>query len=590
MGYFTGLVGLPVSLFLYWLVLRPKKDAPFPKGGLLFLLIAGAASVAISTVLTLPISAVMALLRTGAITDPVGWLQTIQADPGSFKETLENSTASDAVELAWHVANMFFGAGLLEEGLKFLTGRIATKREGMIRTWMDSVVSFAVVGLTFELLENIVFGAESDIQTAIIRALVPAHFIFGVIMGYFFGKYLVTKDKKYAWLSLLIPVAYHTITNVTVSLPSTSVPTLICHGVAAVATIAIIMRWQKNKTLDVPVAQLTAEKGSVGQAPAAQAGVGLASQSAAAKPRHAQALAMKAPTEREYTTYPRRFNSYAWFKPLLVGVLYTVLSLVSMLAVTFLTKLLFGAASSADAAVGYDGMDFYTAAGAFENGAAAAAAVPSMLLAALIVRDRPISSYFSSMGGWRWKVFLKTLVAAFVILGIPIIVSFLMKGKSSDVRFTLSGFVLLTLFVPFQSLGEELTYRSYITQTVSSWFMLPLVGIVVQTVAFAMVHPYNIVGVVEIVAAALLYMLCCLISKGLEAPTALHIINNMMEIWMTGFGFGVISSEMTVASAALSIFFKLLFFLFIVYADKKLHWFEEIKRDDVERWNAKAKA
>lgn len=589
MGYFTGLVGLPVSLFLYWLVLRPKKDAPFPKGGLLRLLIAGAVSVAASTLLTLPISAVMALVRTGAITDPAGFFQTIQADPGSFKEALENSTGSDAVELAWHVANMFFGAGLLEEGLKYVTGRIAIKKEGMIRTWMDSVVSFAVVGLTFELLENIVFGAGSDIQTAIIRALVPAHFIFGVIMGYFFGKYLVTKEKKYVWLSLVIPIVYHTVTNVTVSLPATSVPTLICHGVAAVATVVILMRWQKNKTLDVPVAQFAAEKGSAGQASAAQAGVGFAPRSSAAQPGHAQAPAAKAVSEHEYTTYPRRFNSYAWFKPLLVGLIFSVLSLVSMLAVTFLTKLLFGAVSSADA-VGYDGMDFYTAAGAFGNGATAAAAVPCLLLAALIVRDRPISSYFSSMGGWRWKVFQKTLAAAFVILGIPIIVSFLMKGKSSDVRFTLGGFVLLTLFVPFQSLGEELTYRSYITQTVSSWFMLPLVGIVVQTVAFAMVHPYNIVGVVEIVAAALLYMLCCLISKGLEAPTALHIINNMMEIWMTGFGFGVISSEMTVASAALSIFFKLLFFLFIVYADKKLHWFEEIKRDDVERWNAKAKA
>ncbi len=34
--------------------------------------------------------------------------------------------------------------------------------------------------------------------------------------------------------------------------------------------------------------------------------------------------------------------------------------------------------------------------------------VPCLLLAARIVKDRPLSSFFSSMGGWRWKVFLNT--------------------------------------------------------------------------------------------------------------------------------------------------------------------------------------
>ncbi len=212
-----------------------------------------------------------------------------------------------------------------------------------------------------------------------------------------------------------------------------------------------------------------------------------------------------------------------------------------------------------------------------------------MLLAALIIRDRPISSYFSSMGGWRWKVFLRSLAVAFVVLGIPIIVSFLLKGKTADVRFTIVGFVLLTLFVPFQSLGEELVYRSYLAQTVSSWFMVPPAGVVTQVVLFTMVHPYNFVGIVEIAASAILYMLCCIVAKGIEAPTALHIVNNMAEIWITGFGFGAISSEMTVSGAAISIVGKLLFFLFIVFASNKLHWFGHIQYDDVKQWNAKVK-
>lgn len=39
-----GLVSLPISALLYWLVLRPKREAPFPKGGIIRLVIAGAVS------------------------------------------------------------------------------------------------------------------------------------------------------------------------------------------------------------------------------------------------------------------------------------------------------------------------------------------------------------------------------------------------------------------------------------------------------------------------------------------------------------------------------------------------------------------
>lgn len=72
-------------------------------------------------------------------------------------------------------------------------------------------------------------------------------------MGYFYGKYLVTKKKRYAFLSLMIPVIYHTVTNALVSLPYISYATVISHGVAAVVAVILILRWQKNKTLDIPV-------------------------------------------------------------------------------------------------------------------------------------------------------------------------------------------------------------------------------------------------------------------------------------------------------------------------------------------------
>lgn len=64
----------------------------------------------------------------------------------------------------------------------------------------------------------------------------------------------------------------------------------------------------------------------------------------------------------------------------------------------------------------------------------------------------------------------------------------------------------------------------------------------------------------------------------------------MTEIWMAGFGFGVITSETTVASVVINITFKTLFLLFLIFADKKLHWFDDVQRDDVVLWNAEHKA
>ena len=295
---------------------------------------------------------------------------------------------------------------------------------------------------------------------------------------------------------------------------------------------------------------------------------------------------MKPGSEHEFTTYPRRFNGYRWYKPLLVGVLFLVFLIVFTFIVSLLTKLIFGGAVTAE---GYDGMDFFTASGAFSNGAQAAAAIPAMMLAALIVRDRPFSSYLSSMGGFRWKVFLKTLGAAFVILGIPSILWFYLHGKIGDVKFTVSGFILLTLFVPFQSIAEELQFRGFITQTISSWFRLPAAGIIAQIVFFTVVHPYNIIGMIEIAVSALLYCLVCIFTRGIEAPSSLHIVNNLIEIYMAGFGYTLITAEQTVPNIVFNLFFKLLFFLFILYADRKLHWFDEVQFDDAAAFNKTAK-
>ena len=293
---------------------------------------------------------------------------------------------------------------------------------------------------------------------------------------------------------------------------------------------------------------------------------------------------MKNANEHDFPTYPRQFKAYRWYKPLLVGLLYFVFYLLLASLIYLITRLVFHTTVTG---TGYDSLDLYSAAGAFFNCSVEAAYIPAFLLAALIVKDRPFSSYLSSMGGWRWKTFAKTLAAGFVIFGIPTIIRFLLNGRAADVRLTAGGLFFLILLMPLLCVAEELLYRSYITQTFSSWFRLPIVGLIAQTIAFAAVHPYNRIGVISIAVSAVIYGLISIFSRGIESSSALHITNNLTELIMGGLGFGVLTANQSVSSVLLNAAFKILFLVFIIYADKKLHWFDEVQHDDVEPFNAK---
>ncbi|MBQ9268541.1 MAG: PrsW family intramembrane metalloprotease [Oscillospiraceae bacterium] len=137
-------------------------------------MIAAVVSVALSTVLSMPISAIIAIVRTGAFSDFSGWVKTIQADPQAAKEMMNNLSEGPLTGTMWSIVDMLFSAALLEEGLKFLTCRIAIRKKDMVRTWMDSVVAFAFVGITFEMIENVAFGG-AEILNVILRACAPVH-------------------------------------------------------------------------------------------------------------------------------------------------------------------------------------------------------------------------------------------------------------------------------------------------------------------------------------------------------------------------------------------------------------------------------
>ena len=102
---------------------------------------------------------------------------------------------------------------------------------------------------------------------------------------------------------------------------------------------------------------------------------------------------MKKIDDRDFTTYPRRFLAYRWYKPLLTGLLFILFYFLLASLVYLITSTVFHTTVSV---TGYDDMNFYSTAGAFFNSAMGAVYIPALLLAAFFVKDRPLSSYFSS--------------------------------------------------------------------------------------------------------------------------------------------------------------------------------------------------
>ena len=116
------------------------------------------------------------------------------------------------------LTHSFLGPAWTEEILKFLVLYFIVLRRSEFNEPMDGIVYGVVVSLGFATFENYdyVFRlAETwDIdpaQMAIWRSYsaVPMHGLNGCIMGFYFGMYAFTSNKKYLIFSLLMPFLLH---------------------------------------------------------------------------------------------------------------------------------------------------------------------------------------------------------------------------------------------------------------------------------------------------------------------------------------------------------------------------------------------
>lgn len=103
----------------------------------------------------------------------------------------------------------FFVAGMIEEFLKAAIFDRSIYNSHLLRGRIDCIVYAAAIGLGFATVENIMYVTSSGFATAVVRSVtaVPAHFMFAIVMGYWFSRAKFDgKSKVYAYI---VPALLH---------------------------------------------------------------------------------------------------------------------------------------------------------------------------------------------------------------------------------------------------------------------------------------------------------------------------------------------------------------------------------------------
>lgn len=111
---------------------------------------------------------------------------------------------------AW---NAFVVAAFSEELFKYIALFLLIWKSPEFNEKFDGIVYAVFVSLGFAAVENVLYVTGSGYSTGFARAItaVPAHAIFGITMGFYFGmaKFYEKKQKQLKLKALLYPILLH---------------------------------------------------------------------------------------------------------------------------------------------------------------------------------------------------------------------------------------------------------------------------------------------------------------------------------------------------------------------------------------------
>ena len=145
---------------------------------------------------------IKSLIAGGLIVIPVMFVES-----GLSLFTPETGALSEAGYTAFVVA------GFTEELFKFLALYALIWRNPDFNEKFDGIVYAVFISLGFAAVENVMYVASGGVGVALTRSLtaIPAHALFGITMGYFFGIAHMDPLKRTSYLrkAFLIPFLLH---------------------------------------------------------------------------------------------------------------------------------------------------------------------------------------------------------------------------------------------------------------------------------------------------------------------------------------------------------------------------------------------
>ena len=266
--------------------------------------------------------------------------------------------------------------------------------------------------------------------------------------------------------------------------------------------------------------------------------------------------------EKEFTTFPTTLETYAWYKPFLIIITATI---ISMLISSAVLKI----AGANIKAVGIEQI-FYAA-------ITMIALIPSIYIGFKLVYKIPFSTQIAPVRKWNWSIYIKAFIISLIVYGAFLGAPFLASGTSIITNTSIAVLILCLILPIFQGFAEEYLCRGLLMQTFGSWFKIPIVAIVLQAAIFALLHPYEILAIIGVFCVGFFYGLITWYGQGLESSSAMHAVNNMFAFLAIGTGLQQSTSPNSVNSFVMNLVLLVIPIIIIIALDKKFNLFNNEK-------------
>lgn len=277
----------------------------------------------------------------------------------------------------------------------------------------------------------------------------------------------------------------------------------------------------------------------------------------------------------DYLTYPKTFENYKWYKPILVFIVAFVVIMILdglillifnyTMGFEFVKNVFSGGYELFNSAIGLLFVDSFII-----------TIIPSLYIASKIVKDRPFSSYSSSRGGWNFRLYLKALIIPLILYVSYAFIESVITGSKGTYQLSIPFLIVLFICFPLQSIAEEYAFRGLIMQTLGSWFNIPVLALILQAVIFALGHDYNSIGLVEMVVAGIILGFFAWKTNGIEVSSAMHTASNFSVGLSVMLGLRTSTSTPQLYSVLATIVFEIVLLIIMYYVGKKTNWFGEI--------------